>query len=235
MLSSLHSIECNEALLQEVKQMLEDEELGLQTANRFTAYTTQQTIIHLMQLSSLVEPLYALLIDDIKTMAQSSGVNEITPKDLSIWQTPEYVVWKPRDESGYDDEEVSLASQKAKEQAKAKAKAKASSRAMKSDDQWAAELKAELNKDKLAKGAAEKAIAARNEALQQQAEVRATVDAVAKVYREALLRLRCLVLGGKWDLLSHLNEMAAIASSLLNNPLVNRLARESVLVIENNA
>ena len=227
MLGSLQSIECNEA-------MLEDEELGLQTANRWTAFTTEQTIVHLMQLTSLTEPIYGALIEEIKTMAQSPAVNEISAKDLSIWQTEEFVVWKPRDDSGFDDE-PNLASQKAKEQAKAKAKAKAVSRAAKNDDQWAAQLKAELNKDKLAKDVADKAIAARNEALQQQAEVRAAVDAVAKGYREALLRLRCLVLGGKWALELHLNEISTVVSGLLGNPLVTRLAREYGLRTEGDA
>ena len=142
MLGSLQSIECNEAMLEDVKAMLEDEELGLQTANRWTAFTTEQTIVHLMQLTSLTEPIYGALIEEIKTMAQSPAVNEISAKDLSIWQTEEFVVWKPRDDSGFDDE-PNLASQKAKEQAKAKAKSKAVSRAAKNDDQWAAQLKAE--------------------------------------------------------------------------------------------
>lgn len=234
MLGSLQSIECNEAMLEDVKAMLEDEELGLQTANRWTAFTTEQTIVHLMQLTSLTEPIYGALIEEIKTMAQSPAVNEISAKDLSIWQTEEFVVWKPRDDSGFDDE-PNLASQKAKEQAKAKAKAKAVSRAAKNDDQWAAQLKAELNKDKLAKDVADKAIAARNEALQQQAEVRAAVDAVAKGYREALLRLRCLVLGGKWALEPHLNEISTVVSGLLGNPLVTRLARECGLRTEGDA
>ena len=234
MLGSLQSIECNEAMLEDVKAMLEDEELGLQTANRWTAFTTEQTIVHLMQLTSLTEPIYGALIEEIKTMAQSPAVNEISAKDLSIWQTEEFVVWKPRDDSGFDDE-PNLASQKAKEQAKAKAKAKAVSRAAKNDDQWAAQLKAELNKDKLAKDVADKAIAARNEALQQQAEVRAAVDAVAKGYREALLRLRCLVLGGKWALEPHLNEISTVVSGLLGNPLVTRLARERGLRTEGDA
>ena len=218
-------MDCTEGLLAEVRRLLADPALGVQAADPLAAQTTQRALANLVQLAPLTEPLYAALIGEIRALAQAPGAETIAAKDLSVWQTPEFVVWRPQDDSGFDAE-PSLASQKAKAREKERAKAKAESRAAQSDAQWAAQLQAELNKDKLARDAAAKAIAARSDALQQQAEVRARVEAVARGYREALLRLHCLVAGGRSALLPHLTEVCALAAGLLSNPLAARLARE---------
>ena len=214
----LKEIKCDEDMVNSVKTLLEDEELALQTGNSYVARTTELMLVHLMSISSVTEPLYLALRDDIIQMAQNTSVNDVTLKNLSIWQTPENVEWKPRQEdSGYIPE----VSQSRKPKPK-----KAGNSSRKSDDQWAKELKAELNKDKIAKEEAEKAIAARTETLKQQAEIRAEVDAIAKPYREALLRLRCLITGAKQNLLNYLSEVVQLISGLLSNPLVYSLARE---------
>lgn len=85
---------------------------------------------------------------------------------------------------------------------------------------------AELNKDKIAKEKAEKAIAARCEALKEQEAVRARVDAVADQYRGVLLAIRALARGARGSFVQYVMECESLVNKLLSNPLVCELARE---------
>ena len=70
--------------------------------------------------------LYAVLQPLLLKRAASTAVNDVSSKDLAIWQTPANVEWKPvQDDVGYVADQSGT---------------KVNRKGVKSDDAWAAEL-----------------------------------------------------------------------------------------------
>ena len=219
MLRTLPELTVTDELIAGIIGYLHDEQFALATAPSTLAVTTTQMLENVCLLPEILDPLFAALQPELAEKAADHGVTSVTSKDLSIWQTPAHVEWKPRQEdSGYVPE-VTTQRQK-------KSGNKGSNPFGKNDDKWAAELQAELNKDKIAKEKAEKAIAARVKALDEQAAIRAAVDKVALPYKTVLLTVRAMAKGAQTDFEPYLMESLSWVNGMLSNPLVCVLARE---------
>lgn len=216
--SSMKPVESTEIFTQELKAIVDNDELSVTASNWVTATATQQMLQSLCSDATYCELVYSALIDELTEQAQSAGVNDVTSKDLRIWQTPANVEWKPQqDDVGYVPE-VTTSNKKTRGK-------KGSNPFGKNDDAWIEEYKAEANKDQIAKEAAEKAIAARSKVLEEQAVIRESVNQIAVPYKRALITLRCMIEGGVHHIQAHLTSCMQLIMSLLTNPLVCDLAR----------
>lgn len=224
LMRKLPEIVITEETIASIVEYLHSEMFALATASATLAAATTGMLENLCLLPEVLEPLFAALEPELAEKAADGGVAQVTSRDLSIWQTPAHVEWKPRQEdSGYVPE-VSVQRQK-------KNIKKGSNPFGKNDDKWAAELHAEINKDKIAKEAAEKAIAARKSALEEQAAIRSAVEKVALPYKTVLLTVKAMVRGAQAGFEPYLVESMMWVNSMLSNPLVCSLAREYVMMM----
>ena len=222
--SSFQSIQNTESFISSFNQILHTPELAITSKNNVLAHCTQQMIVNLCSCNEYCELIYSTVIDECIENAQSTGVNDISSKDLCIWQTPANVEWKPRQEDMGYVPEVTTSVKKQRNK-------KGSNPFGKNDDAWVEEYKAEVNKEQIAKEAAEKAIAARSKALEEQAIIREKVDQISLPYRNALILLDCMIKGSKDQFYHHLPQCLQLIYSLLSNPLVCDLARLYFLYI----
>ena len=219
MLRTLPELTVTEELIAGIVGYLHNEQFALATAPSILAVATTQMLENVCLLPEVLDPLFTALQPELAEKAADHGVTSVTSKDLSIWQTPAHVEWKPRQEdSGYVPE---VTTQRQKKGTK-----KGGNPFGKNDDKWAAELRAELNKDKIAKETAEKAIAARVKALEEQAAIRAAVDKIALPYKTVLLTVKAMAKGAQASFEPYLMESLFWVNGMLNNPLVCVLARE---------
>lgn len=215
---TLKELVVSDEMIANIMSILQSEELSVTATSRVLSAATQRMLENLATVPEVLKALFAAIEPQLSSEASSSAVTSVTSKDLSIWQTPANVEWKPRQEdSGYVPE---VSSQTRKTRSK-----KGSNPFGKNDDRWAEELQAEINKDKIAKEEAEKAIAARTKTLEEQAAIRASIDTIALPYRHVLLTVAALVRGAGEGFLPYLSECLMWVSGMLSNPLVCALAR----------
>lgn len=220
MCRSLKDLVVSEETIQGILAIYHSDSLALTSSSGILATATSRMLENLASIPAVLSPLYAALHDELSSNASSTVINSVSSHDLSIWRTPENVEWKPHQEdSGYIPEITT--SQTRKTRAK-----KGSNPFGKNDDNWAAELKAEINKDKIAKEEAEKAIEARKKTLEEQAIIRARVDTTAIPYRRVLLTIQALVRGGGKNFEQYLMECVMWVNGMLTNPVVCVMARE---------
>ena len=220
MYRSLKELTVSDETIQAILTIYHSEILSPTSSSIILATATLRMLENLASIPAVLKPLYIALHDELASDASSTKISSISSRDLSIWRTPENVEWKPhQEESGYVPEIT--ASQTRKTRAK-----KGSNPFGKNDDNWAQELNAEINKDKIAKEEAEKAIEARKNALEEQAVVRAQIDMIARPYRRVLLTIQALIRGGGEDFEEYLMECVMWINNMLTNPVLCVMARD---------
>lgn len=125
--TSCGELQLTEGNLDFVRALLESPEVSVTAPNAVLRLTSQIAIQNLASVPAFLPVLYSTLQPLLAERAGSTAVRDVTAQDLSIWQTPDNVEWKPvQDDVGY------IADQTSK---------KSSRRNAQSDDAWAAELK----------------------------------------------------------------------------------------------
>ena len=125
-LASSQNLELTEGNAPFITELMESPVFSVTTPNATLRLASQIALQNLASVPSFLPVLYAVLQPLLLKRAASTAVNDISSKDLAIWQTPANVEWKPvQDDVGYVADQSGT---------------KVNRKGVKSDDAWAAEL-----------------------------------------------------------------------------------------------
>ena len=125
-LASSQNLELTEGNAPFITELRESPVFSVTAPNATLRLASQIALQNLASVPSFLPVLYAVLQPLLLKRAASTAVNDISSKDLAIWQTPANVEWKPvQDDVGYVADQSGT---------------KVNRKGVKSDDAWAAEL-----------------------------------------------------------------------------------------------
>lgn len=125
-LASSQNLELMEGNAPFITELMESPVFSVTAPNATLRLASQIALQNLASVPSFLPVLYAVLQPLLLKRAASTAVNDISSKDLAIWQTPANVEWKPvQDDVGYVADQSGT---------------KVNRKGVKSDDAWAAEL-----------------------------------------------------------------------------------------------
>lgn len=125
-LASSQNFELTEGNAPFITELMESPVFSVTAPNATLRLASQIALRNLASVPSFLPVLYAVLQPLLLKRAASTAVNDVSSKDLAIWQTPANVEWKPvQDDVGYVADQSGT---------------KVNRKGVKSDDAWAAEL-----------------------------------------------------------------------------------------------